>query len=265
MLSTRILTALALLAGLLFVLFWLPVSWAKVTFALLMALAAWEWAGLMRQEKSARLLYAGFVLVACWELHAIGAALTGLTLLLGAFFWLLWAPLWLKHGWRMLGNDMVGYGLGLLLLMACWSAMARLIEMGPWWLLAAMAVVWVADSAAYFVGRALGRRKLAPSISPGKTWAGVYGAFCGVAVYVLLLLAFAPGSDFASRWWLMPFALLLTALSIVGDLFESLLKRQAEVKDSGSLLPGHGGVLDRIDGQLATLPLAALALGAWSA
>jgi len=255
------LTALVLLAGLLLVLFTFSPTQARIAFALLMALAAWEWAGLMRQDRSARVLYAAFVLFACWQLHAAGAALTGLTLTLGVFFWLLVAPIWLRLGWRMRGNDMVGYGLGLVLTLACWSAMALLFARGPGVLLAAMAVVWVADSAAYFVGRAFGRRKLAPAISPGKTWEGVWGALAGVLFYALLLVPFAPLPPIA----LIVLALLLAVLSIVGDLFESLLKRQAEIKDSGSLLPGHGGVLDRIDGQLAALPVAAWVLGRWAA
>jgi len=261
MLKARLLTALVLLAGLLLVLFVFSAGQARIAFALLMALAAWEWAGLMRQDKSARGLYAGFVLVACWQLHAGGAALMGLTLLFGTIFWLLVAPLWLRQGWRMRGNDMVGYGLGLVLMMACWSALVQLFERGPRVLLAAMAVVWVADSAAYFVGRAWGRRKLAPAISPGKTWEGVWGALTGVLLYALMLVFFSPLPPVA----LLGLALLLAVLSIVGDLFESLLKRQAEVKDSGRLLPGHGGVLDRIDGLLAALPVAAWVLGRWAA
>ena len=124
-----------------------------------------------------------------------------------------------------------------------------------------MAVVWIADTAAYFAGRAFGRHKLAPSISPGKTWEGVYGALLATAVYAVFLLRFAPDrmalSAAAVAAWIAGL-LALTALSIVGDLFESMLKRQRGVKDSGKLLPGHGGVLDRIDALLAAMPAAAL-------
>jgi len=131
--------------------------------------------------------------------------------------------------------------------------------------LAAMATVWIADTAAYFSGRAFGRRKLAPQISPGKTWEGVYGALVAVAVYALCLVPFAREAGFgavvgapAIAAW-VGFALLLAGLSVFGDLFESLLKRHAGVKDSGNLLPGHGGVLDRVDALMAAMPLAALA------
>jgi phosphatidate cytidylyltransferase len=131
----------------------------------------------------------------------------------------------------------------------------------PWMLLFVMCLVWVADIAAYFAGRKFGKRKLAPSISPGKTWEGVAGALLGVSVYVILAWSFSP--DFAHRE-LLPIVLLASwlwvGLAVIGDLFESAVKRQAGVKDSGALLPGHGGLLDRIDALTSTLPLAALAM-----
>jgi phosphatidate cytidylyltransferase len=117
-----------------------------------------------------------------------------------------------------------------------------------------MATVWIADSAAYFAGSAYGRHKLAPAISPGKTWEGVLGAWIAVTLYGLIL-CWAKGLNL---WWVVGLWG-ITLLSIMGDLFESLLKRQAGLKDSGSILPGHGGVLDRIDGLLPALPVAAFA------
>jgi phosphatidate cytidylyltransferase len=124
-----------------------------------------------------------------------------------------------------------------------------------------MGIVWVADTAAYFAGRKYGKTKLAPSISPGKTWEGVAGAIFGVSIYVTLVWTF---SDEFARLQILP-AMLLTSwwwvvLAVMGDLFESAIKRQAGVKDSGALLPGHGGLLDRIDALTSTLPLAMLAL-----
>jgi phosphatidate cytidylyltransferase len=129
-----------------------------------------------------------------------------------------------------------------------------------WLLLAAMALVWVADIAAYFTGRAFGKRKLAPAISPGKTWEGVAGAVVGVMIYGAVVLNFSPlaGNVPLAAPLLVLLLLVLTAVSVMGDLFESLLKRQAGIKDSSNLLPGHGGVLDRIDALTSTLPLAAL-------
>jgi phosphatidate cytidylyltransferase len=123
-----------------------------------------------------------------------------------------------------------------------------------------MGLVWVADISAYFAGRRFGKNKLAPSISPGKTWEGVAGAMLGVSVYVLLVWfntsfeyrGVLPYLVLASWWWV--------GLAVIGDLFESAIKRQAGVKDSGALLPGHGGLLDRIDALTSTLPLAALVI-----
>ena len=124
-----------------------------------------------------------------------------------------------------------------------------------------MAVVWLADTAAYFSGRKFGRRKLAPAISPNKSWEGVYGGMIAVGIYAVLVVLLSPLS--AAGWPLrvaiVAVALGLAAISVVGDLFESVLKRQANVKDSGRTLPGHGGVLDRIDAQFPVLPIAAIA------
>jgi phosphatidate cytidylyltransferase len=126
-----------------------------------------------------------------------------------------------------------------------------------------MALVWVADIAAYFAGRTWGRHKLAPTISPGKTWEGAAGALIGVLIYATVLGLYGPARGeelpgFSQCVQMGMILLLLTAVSIMGDLFESLAKRQAGVKDSSALLPGHGGVLDRIDSLTSTLPFAAL-------
>jgi phosphatidate cytidylyltransferase len=140
--------------------------------------------------------------------------------------------------------------------------MVALHAVDTWLMLAAMALVWVADITAYFAGRAYGRHKLAPTISPGKTWEGVAGAVVGVLVYGGIVFSFTPlaGRLPLSIPVIVLMLVLLTAVSVMGDLFESLLKRQAGIKDSSNLLPGHGGVLDRIDALTSTLPLAALIL-----
>jgi phosphatidate cytidylyltransferase len=155
--------------------------------------------------------------------------------------------------------------LALLLAGAAWAALMHFVDQGIAMVLSVLVIVWIADTAAYFAGRAFGRRKLAPHISPGKTWAGVVGALIAVVAVALLVARVWPAGDLFSNRLIAASgagaALLLAAvvaLSVVGDLFESLLKRQAGVKDSSQLLPGHGGVYDRIDALVPVLPLAAL-------
>ena len=119
--------------------------------------------------------------------------------------------------------------------------------------------VWIADTAAYFAGRRFGSHKLAPRVSPGKTVEGLIGAYFAVLIYaVIVLRLFRPEAEFAGYLALLVFGFILTSLSVAGDLFESWFKRQAGAKDSGDLLPGHGGILDRIDSVTATMPFAVL-------
>jgi phosphatidate cytidylyltransferase len=170
---------------------------------------------------------------------------------LAALFWIVAAPLWLHLGVSSRHPRLLAAAGFLVVLPA---ALAMLV-LGPREALAALALVWIADTAAYFVGRTWGRRKLAPAVSPAKTWEGAAGGVAAALGYAIILGSFVGGL----KW--VPYiaaAALLAVLSIVGDLFESALKRQAAVKDSGTLLPGHGGILDRIDSATAALPVAAL-------
>ncbi len=262
MLRTRVITALLLVAGFALILFALPPLAAKLAFAAIAALAAWEWGGLMRQDQPARVMYAFVLLLFCWQLAVAAAQLVPVLLAVAVVFWILVVPLWFRFKWTLAGNDFFGYLLGALVILPTWAAMVALHAVSVWLLLAAMALVWVADIAAYFVGRAFGRHKLAPAISPGKTWEGVAGAVAGVMIYGAIVLNYSPlaGHVPLAAPWLALLLLLLTAVSVMGDLFESLLKRQAGIKDSSNLLPGHGGILDRIDALTSTLPLAALIL-----
>lgn len=257
MLKARVVTALFLIAGVLAVLFLLPGVAAGLVFALAAMLGGWEWAGLMKAPTRSRVMFAALVLLSCLVLWTQPAHSFPLLWILAALFWLLVAPFWLARRWQP-GTS--GYVVGWLLLVPTWAALVSLHGRGPELLLAAMALVWVADIAAYFTGRAFGRHKLAPAISPGKTWEGVAGAVLGVLLYGLAIGPVLPVVQDAETVVLAGFLLLLTALSIVGDLFESLLKRQAGMKDSSQLLPGHGGILDRIDSLTSTLPLVALGL-----
>jgi len=258
MLKTRVLTALALLAAFLCVLFLLPRPLMATAFGMAAGVAAWEWAGLMAAGGSARVAFVVVVLACCAAGFGVAENAFPILWVISATFWLVAIPFWLRRRWSLARRKSAAYAVGLIVIIPTWAAMVGLRDRSPWLLLAAMALVWVADIAAYFAGRAFGRNKLAPNISPGKTWEGVGGAVVGTLVYALLAAAAAGASPLANLGW-APFLVLLTAISVAGDLFESMIKRQAGVKDSGNLLPGHGGILDRIDSQTSTLPLVALA------
>ncbi|MFA5370577.1 MAG: phosphatidate cytidylyltransferase [Sideroxydans sp.] len=270
MLKSRVLTAIVLLALLLSALFWLPpLGWSFLVMAMVLQGVA-EWSHLSRLQGYQAKLYWGATLLLMLGLLWLdanagteqGSYAHLLFYLLSAMLWLIVVPAWLITGakvtqpWLMM---LVGW----IVLIPTGLAMIdlRAAAPAPWVLLFVMGLVWVADSAAYFAGRKFGKTKLAPSISPGKTWEGVAGAILGVSIYVALVWMFS--AEF-SRLQMLP-AMILTAwwwvvLAVIGDLFESAIKRQAGVKDSGALLPGHGGLLDRIDALTSTLPLAALAL-----
>jgi len=175
-----------------------------------------------------------------------------------AAFWIFGAPLWLWRGVRSRHSRLLAAA-GFIVLIPPALAM---VALPPRQVLAVLGLVWIADIAAYAAGTALGRHKLAPSISPAKSWEGVAAALLGALAYAIIWQAVAPqlaGRTTGALWpAYLGGAALLCAASIVGDLFESALKRQASVKDSGSLLPGHGGILDRIDSATSTLPLAAI-------
>ncbi len=272
MLKTRILTALVLVPAVLAALFLLPsFGWALATLAVV-AIASGEWSRLAGYNTMQGRLFTGAIVVAgaallAWAWSAGSGWLPGVVLVvcgIAAIFWLALAPAWVVRRWST-RHPATQAIVGFIVLLATWVALVELQARSPWLVLAAMAIVWIADTAAYFTGRAFGRRKLAPMVSPGKSWEGVYGAWVAVVLYALLLVPLAAAAGYrlpvdASTVviWLVLIFVIATA-SVVGDLFESLLKRQAGVKDSGTVLPGHGGVLDRIDALLAAMPLAAIA------
>lgn len=262
MLLTRILTAAVLLPLFVGGLFFLPRFWWGIGLLPLVIAGAWEWATLAGFRSAGRWSFCVLVLAAAAALFIsdVYLPLPGIDQVVfaaSAIFWLIVVPPWLKRGWQI-RSTLPLVATGWLLLVPTWLALVRL-QAQPWVLLAILGVVWVADSAAYFAGHQWGRRKLAPAISPGKTWEGVAGAAVAVAVYHAAVWQFgfgpaAPGLGLIAALLVV----ILFPLSIIGDLFESWIKRQAGVKDSGRLLPGHGGVLDRIDALTSTLPLAAL-------
>ena len=270
MLKQRVITAIVLLLVLGGVLSW-PSPWAfGALMTLFMAAAAWEWARLSGYQTVASLVFAAVAMLGCalmlmaqWHLCTGSALRNAMTI--WTVLWLL-AALYLLHSgvaiWSLIprGLRMVA---GLLGLWAAWLAVTQLhARQGVWYLLSVLALVWVADIGAYFAGRAFGKRKLAPTISPGKSWAGAVGGAIGVVVLAVVgasLLQETPNlyTDVLQRGgWLalLLLALGIDVLSVLGDLLESLMKRGMGVKDSSRLLPGHGGVLDRIDSLLPVLP-----------
>ncbi len=275
MLKQRIITALVLLAILLPAMMYHDPSAFCAVVLILIAAGAWEWGRLNGCSQTTSGLASMACLLMCGLSWAMGWLHTPLNLLWTAAggVWVLLGA-WLLRGgvahWPTIDRT-VRLVAGLAALWLAWLAMAQARIIGLNFLLSVLVLVWVADIFAYFAGRSLGGRffknKLAPSISPGKTWEGVVGAMLGV---LLLSSAWIAGDGFwgasvpsfysqlAQRGtWLLVLALLfMVAMSVAGDLVESLIKRAAGVKDSSALLPGHGGVLDRVDALLPTLPLA---------
>jgi phosphatidate cytidylyltransferase len=261
MFRARLFTAFFLITGFLAALFLLSdLFWASLMLAVIV-LGAWEWGRLAnfvpahQRAFTALTLAVGIVLLPdLWSVAAAEIQPHALFwgVLAAALFWLVVVPAWLLSRHRETRKPLMAIA-GALVLIPAWLALVHLRKVSPWLVLGVMMAVWIADSAAYFAGKAFGRHKLAPEISPGKTWEGVAGACVAVSIYGLVLCL-----AFNISLWLVVGLWGLTILSIVGDLFESLLKRQAGLKDSGNVLPGHGGVLDRIDGLTSTLPLAAI-------
>lgn len=269
MLKTRILTALALLPLVLVSLFYAPpLIWGMFAWFAL-SLGAWEWSRFARFDKTeAGLFIVAFVaLGGAWLWLPLARAWALPLDVFSLVFWCAVVPWWLSSR-RAMAPKWLAALLGWLLLLAALAAVTRLRELkfdvsldGALALFFIIAIAWVADIAAYFSGRAFGKRKLAPSISPGKSWEGVYGGLLAVAIYVLILhYAQVPLFKAIHPVLLVGLGLVLTAISVMGDLFESMLKRQVGLKDSSNLLPGHGGVLDRIDSLLALAPVAAALL-----
>ena len=176
---------------------------------------------------------------------------------LSAAFWIIAVPPYLKQLFTI-KQPFILMLIGWIVLLPTCLALYQLRAIGPMLLLGFMATIWISDSAAYFTGRSLGKRKLAPQISPNKTWEGVAGALIAVLIYGLIWDFWFNEQSLAAK--LIPLLLFMAILGIIGDLYESLMKRQAGVKDSGNILPGHGGILDRIDALTSSLPFATLAL-----
>mgnify|MGYP000667966332 CR=1 FL=1 len=275
MLKQRVITASIMLAIVLPTLFFTS-PWSFCALALLfIAAGAWEWAKLNGMKSAGAIYFAGlFIILAAiaWYMGFIDRPLR-MVWILASGFWVLISAWLLKtgvSGWTQIPVTLRRIG-GMLALLLAWLAVAQARVQGVNFLMSVLTLVWVADSFAYFAGRTWGGKftvnKLAPSISPGKSWEGVWGGVVGVCLLAMMWIwadshwqssVLSLYTQLKSQHFvLMTIALLfLTAMSVVGDLIESLIKRSAGVKDSSGLLPGHGGVLDRVDALLPTLPIA---------
>ena len=266
MLRTRVLTAAALLAGFAGAVYFLDRLQFAALIGLVIAIAAHEWARLSGLRGAPRWSYAaGCVLLYAalvWMVEQqSGPSWLGPAVFIAAsVFWLVVVPAWFWAGVGARGRILLPPA-GLIVLL---PTALSLVTLSGAQMLAVFGLIWVSDTAAYFVGRAWGRRKLASSISPGKTWEGVAGAVIATQIYAIIVSGLSSADSGPPLVAYLGGAALLCGLGILGDLFESAVKRQAAVKDSGTLLPGHGGILDRIDSATASLPSAALLIH-WTA
>ena len=264
MLRQRIITAAVLALAVIWAVLKLPAAGFGLALLAVAVLGAWEWARLAGLDGTGgRLLYSGMVLaaiLALWPLVESVVFVEGLLVLVcvGWCYALFWIGRYAARPDRRDRAFMVGVA-GLVVLVAPWAALMSLRdEFGPSYVLFLLLLIWIADTGAYFAGRRWGRRKLALTISPGKTWEGAFGA--GLAALAFALVG-AAVLELGARWpGFVVVCMVTVGFSIVGDLFESMMKRQRGIKDSGALLPGHGGVLDRLDSLTAAAPVFLLGL-----
>lgn len=262
MLKQRITTAAILIPLVLALILLPPTGFFAAVIALVFMGAAWEWSLLAgcRTTTGRGIVVAGAAAIfAALLLVRTPGLLVALTL--AGVAWWIGCCFWLRHFTFAAApnaeNRMLKLGAGAFVIVPTLAAAILLhgSERGHWWVLLGLVIVWAADTGAYFSGRYFGRRKLAPRISPGKTWAGVYGAVLAGALVALvggLLFGVRAGGQLVG---LVLLGVVTVAVAVVGDLFESLMKRHATVKDSGNLFPGHGGLLDRLDSVFAALPV----------
>lgn len=270
MLKQRILTALVLAPIMIGGIFYLPLAQFKLFIAAIVTLGAWEWANLSGVKMQVgRIAYAGIVAGLIWLIEFEGLVQEIDVLYLALIWWILAFLLVAAHP-RLKGvwsTPVVRMLMGLAILVPMWVGFVQIksYPFNDYLIMYVMLVVWGADVGAYFAGRTFGKHKLAATVSPGKTWEGVYGGLATTFVIALgggYLLEEKAGLSLDMTQWalLVVITLAITFVSVVGDLIESMVKRHRGIKDSSNLLPGHGGIMDRIDSMTAALPMFALAL-----
>jgi phosphatidate cytidylyltransferase len=264
MLLQRFLTALVLAPLMLAGIYLLPDEAFRLFIGVIILLGAWEWANIAGYssiiQRSVITVAMALILLAVHLAFSVQSAIW-LSLVLASLIWWIAASLIVfrypnASGWLSYGP--LKLLVGLPILGAFWLGLVWLKSQGSADLLLTwlMLLVWGADIGAYFAGRTFGKRKLAPNVSPGKTWAGVYGGmFTSIVISLIIAYFYLPDHSVKGWVWLMALSSAVVGISVMGDLFESLLKRNRGIKDSSALLPGHGGVLDRIDSLCAATPM----------
>jgi phosphatidate cytidylyltransferase len=258
MLLQRILTAIPLAIVVIWIILFQPgyvFFWMTMVIT---AVAAYEWAKLAGVKFAGQVIYLLIMCAIPWIMVNHLSQYIHLYIYAGVLWWLfVGIYLFKAHPGKV--TDAVSPGklvAGILVIPAAVLAMNAIHQQasGPEWLMYGLMLVWVADIGAYFSGKRFGKNKLAPAISPGKTREGLYGAIAAVIIYTVVAASYFD-LDIISAGYLLLLAVLLTLVSVAGDLYESVLKRERGVKDSGAILPGHGGILDRIDSVLAAMPV----------
>jgi len=272
MLKKRIATALVLVPVLLIAIFYLPMLWFSIVIGAIIIWAAWEWSALIGwKEKYFRLGYVAIVLLllimSYFMLNAANFALINWILGITFLVWI-WASVGMLN--YAFGRSPLGLHypilkalMGLFALVPCWIAVVMIREIigSPAWLLFGLLIIWGGmDTGAYLAGRLWGRHKLAPRVSPKKTWEGFFGGIILTVIITIIMSAAVFHVSLPQVFTFCIVAIIVGIFAVMGDLVESMLKRQVGIKDSGSGLPGHGGILDRIDSVTAALPVFALAL-----
>lgn len=251
MLKQRISTAIILIPLVIMAIFYTsPGVFAWISAGIFLA-AAWEWANLAQfNQSNVRTIYLLITALCFYLSYFMPIHL----LLIAAILWWLWVSYCLiKQPFRYRFNNTRVGSIGIFVLTTCFASLTWLKDQNQNWVMVLLLIVWLADTFAYFTGKCLGKHWIAPTISPKKTWEGAYGALFGVSI-LMGLIGYEMAIPLGFLLYLTGLGLVTVVISIIGDLFESLLKRQSGVKDSGQLLPGHGGLLDRIDSLLAAAP-----------
>ena len=263
MIKQRLITAAILIPLVLLSILFLETKTLEWLIAFVTVLAAWEWFGIIGvYDVIKRLIWiSGLCLLSIISLEYLS---TGFIVSIASIIWLLAAAVLMKYGNDGLSNYLTalfrqswfGIANAVILLASFWIAAISLhdSQMGSHQLLYILVSVWLADTGGYFVGKRWGKKALAKAVSPNKTWEGVWGALTLISIWAIVAFEIGLGGSLSLQTWLL-LTLLSVAMSIVGDLFESLFKRSHNIKDSGNLLPGHGGILDRIDSLIAAVPI----------